>query len=84
MELDFVLSCRLVRRWRLVSGSCSSARVFACPFFQTTLHSDALGVRLSFTSIRLDRDFHPELSNMLGTQKKRRPFTERRFQFQIG
>src|SRR5688572_25349408 len=24
-------------------------------------------VRLSFTSIRLDRDFHPELSNMLGT-----------------
>src|SRR5215208_4365743 len=25
--------------------------------------------RLSFTSIRLDQDFHPELSNMLGTHK---------------
>src|SRR5687767_3083354 len=27
-------------------------------------------VRLSFTSIRLDRDSHPELSNMLGAHER--------------
>jgi hypothetical protein len=32
--------------------------------------------RLSFTSIRLDRDFHPELSNMLGAPSRRHSVAE--------
>ena len=35
MDMDFATSCPLVRRWRLVSGFCSSARTFAPRFLQT-------------------------------------------------
>ena len=35
MDMDFAVSCPLVRRWRLVSGSCPSTRTFAPCFFQT-------------------------------------------------
>jgi hypothetical protein len=35
MDMDFAVSCPLVRRWRLVSGFCPSTRTFAPRFFQT-------------------------------------------------
>ena len=35
MDMDFAVSCPLVRRWRLVSGSCPSTRTFAIRFLQT-------------------------------------------------
>src|SRR5262249_50603674 len=34
MDMDFAVSSPLVRRWRLVSGFCSSPRTFAIRFFQ--------------------------------------------------
>ena len=44
MDMGFAVSCPLARRSRLRSGSCSSTRVFASPFFQTSPRGDALGV----------------------------------------
>src|ERR1035438_2110136 len=35
MDMDFAVSCPLVRRWRLVSGFCPSTRTFAIRFLQT-------------------------------------------------
>src|SRR5712691_11006528 len=34
MDMDFAVSCPLVRRWRLVSGFCSSTRTFVPCFLQ--------------------------------------------------
>ena len=42
MDMDFVLSCALVRPQRLVSSFCSSARTCDTRFFQTSPHGDAL------------------------------------------
>ena len=36
MDMDFAVSCPLVRHWRLVSGFCSSTRTFDPCFFQTS------------------------------------------------
>ena len=41
MDMDFATSCPLVRRWRLVSGFCSSARTFAPRFLQTPPRGDS-------------------------------------------
>jgi hypothetical protein len=35
MDMDFAVSCPLVRRWRLVFGFCSSTRTFVPCFLQT-------------------------------------------------
>src|ERR1700730_900855 len=35
MDVDFAIRCPLVRRWRLLSGFCSSARTFVPRFLQT-------------------------------------------------
>src|SRR5215510_13634748 len=35
MDMDFAVSCPLVRRWRLISGFCSSTRTFDPCFLQT-------------------------------------------------
>src|ERR1700686_5316461 len=35
MDMDFAVSCPLVRHWRLVSGSCPSTRTFGPCFFRT-------------------------------------------------
>jgi hypothetical protein len=67
MDMDFAVECLLVRRSRLLSGFCPSARAFAPRFFQTQPRGCSPCVSLPFTSIRLVGDFHPELSNMLGT-----------------
>ena len=62
----------------LRSGSCTSARTFAPPFFQTSRHRYALALRYHFTLHQVVKGTStPELSNMLGTQKfaadQRRP-----------
>src|SRR5260370_1809718 len=60
MNMDFAIRCPLVRRWRLVSGFCSSAHTFVPRFLQTpprgaspcaslTLHLHQVGQR-TFTS----------------------------------
>ena len=72
MNMDFAIRCPLVRRSRLISGSCPSTRTFAPRFLQTpprdgspcallTLHLHQVGWR-TFTS---------KLLNMPGTQRNR-------------
>src|SRR6202049_2166204 len=41
MEMDFAVSCPLVRHWRLVSGFCPSTRTFAVRFLQTSPRDDS-------------------------------------------
>src|SRR5438132_2293688 len=41
MDMDFAVSCPLVRRWRLISGSCPSTRTFAPRFLQTSPRDDS-------------------------------------------
>jgi hypothetical protein len=41
MDMDFAIRCSLVRRWRLVSGFCSSARTFVPRFLQTPPRGDS-------------------------------------------
>ena len=41
MDMDFAVSCPLVRRWRLVSGFCSSTRTFVPCFLQTPPRGDS-------------------------------------------
>src|ERR1019366_7027287 len=43
----------------LLSGSCPSAHAFAPRFLQTSPRDDALALRSSFTSIRLDKRLSP-------------------------
>ena len=45
MNMDFAKHGLLVPRWRLISGSCSSTRVFATRFFPTPPRGDALAFR---------------------------------------
>ena len=45
MDMDFAVRCPLVRRSRLESGSCTSARAFAPRFFQTLRRRNALALR---------------------------------------
>src|ERR1017187_6811391 len=41
MDTDFAVRCPLVRHWRLISGFCSSTRMFALRFFQTPPRGDS-------------------------------------------
>src|ERR1700681_177695 len=41
MDMDFAIRCPLVRRWRLLSGFCSSARTFVPRFLQTPPRGDS-------------------------------------------
>src|SRR3954468_2179543 len=41
MDMDFAIRCPLVRRWRLVTGFCSSARTFVPLFLQTPPRGDS-------------------------------------------
>src|SRR5262249_18960888 len=41
MDMDFAVSCLLVRHWRLISGFCSSTRTFDPCFFQTPPRGDS-------------------------------------------
>ena len=59
VDMDFVVDRPLVRRSRLLSGSCPSARTFAPRFLQTPPRDDALALRYPFTSTRLERGLSP-------------------------
>src|SRR5262249_33230278 len=41
MDMDFTVSCPLVRHWRLISGFCPSIRTFAPRFLQTSPRGDS-------------------------------------------
>src|SRR5207244_9501071 len=41
MDMDFAVSCPLVRRSRLISGICPSTRTFAPRFLQTSPRDDS-------------------------------------------
>src|SRR5215470_15056449 len=41
MDMDFAVSCPLVRHWRLISGFCPSTRTFAPRFLQTPPRGDS-------------------------------------------
>jgi hypothetical protein len=68
MDMDFAVTCPLVRRSRLRSGSCPSARAFAPRFLQTPPRDDALALRYPSPPSGWEGTFTPQLSNMLGTQ----------------
>lgn len=55
---DLAASGPLVRPWRLLAGSCSSARGFATRFFQTPPRDDALALRYPSPRSGWDEDFH--------------------------
>ena len=59
VNMDFVVDRPLVRRSRLISGSCSSVHAFAPRFLQTPPRDDALALRYPFTSTRLGRGLSP-------------------------
>ena len=56
MDMDFAIIRSLVRRSRLVSGFCSSARAFARRFFQT--HNGALALCYPSPPSGWGEDFH--------------------------
>jgi hypothetical protein len=59
MDMDFVLSCALVRPQRLVSSFCSSARTCDTRFFQTSPHGEALAFLSPSPPSGWQRDLHP-------------------------
>src|SRR5437588_2417406 len=70
MDMDFAVTCPLVRHSRLVCGSCPSARVFAPRFLQTPPRGDALAVRYPSPPSGWDGTCTRKLSNMHGVRKK--------------
>src|SRR5215217_7979023 len=58
MDMDFGLSCALVRPQRLVSSFCSSARTCDTRFFQTSPHGDALAFLSPSPPSGWQRDLH--------------------------
>ena len=72
MDVGFVVCCRLVRRSRLLSGSCPSARTFAPRFLQTPRRRGALAVRYPSPPSGWERTLTSKLSNMRGVQQKPR------------
>src|SRR6267378_2747175 len=61
MDMDFAVSCLLVRHWRLISGFCSSTRTFDPCFLQTPPRggSPCIITRPSPPS-GWPEDFHPQ------------------------
>src|SRR5437660_1371481 len=57
----------------LISGSCSSARIFAPRFLQTPPRGGALALRYPSPPSGWDGTCTRKLSNMHGVQRKRRP-----------
>jgi hypothetical protein len=61
MDMDFAVSCPLVRRWRLVPGFCPSTRTFAIRFLQTPPRGDSPCVLASPSPPSgWAGDFHPQ------------------------
>ena len=70
MDMDFAIRCSLVRRSRLISGFCSSARAFARRFLRTPFYIGALALRYPSPPSGWGKTFTSELSYMLGAQQK--------------
>ena len=68
MDMDFAIKRSLVRRSRLISGFCSSARAFARRFLQT--HNGALALRYPSPPSGWEKTSTSKLSHMLGTRQK--------------
>ena len=72
MDMDFALRCPLVRRWRLVSGFCSSARTFVPRFLQTPPRGDSPCTWLALHLHQVERrTFTSKLLSMPSTQRSR-------------
>ena len=72
MNMDFASRCPLVRRWRLISGFCPSARTFAPRFLQTPPCDGSPCASLSLHLRQVEkRTFTSKLLNMPGTQRSR-------------
>src|SRR2546429_2501784 len=72
MDMDFAVSCPLVRRWRLVSGFCPSTRTFVPCFLQTPPRggSPCIITRPYLHQVG-QRTFTSKLLSMPSTQRKR-------------
>ena len=70
MDMDFAIIRSLLRRSRLISGFCSSARAFARRFLQT--HNGALALRYPSPPSGWEKTFTSKLSYMLGTRNRPR------------
>src|SRR6516162_1332337 len=72
MDMDFVMRCPLVRRLRLVSVFCPSARTFASRFLQTPPRGDSPCASLTLHLHQVgQRTFTSELLSMPGTRLNR-------------
>ena len=72
MDMDFAISRPLVRRLRLISGSCPSTRTFAPRFLQTSPRDDRPCALLTLHLHQVGwRTFTSKLLNMPGTQLNR-------------
>ncbi len=72
MDKDFAVRCPLVRRSRLLSGSCPSARTFAPRFLQTPPRGDSPCALLTLHLHQVGwRTFTSKLLSMPGTQRSR-------------
>jgi hypothetical protein len=69
MDMDFAITRSLVRRSRLISGFCSSARAFARRFLQTPPRGDALALRYPSPPSGWGKTSTSKLSYMLGTRE---------------
>ena len=69
MDMDFAIIRSLVRRSRLISGFCSSARAFARRFLRTPFCIGALALRYPSPPSGWGKTFTSKLSHMLGTRK---------------
>jgi len=69
MDMDFAITCSLVRRSRLISVFCSSARAFARRFLQTSPHGFALALRYPSPPSGWGKICTSKLSYMLGTHE---------------
>ena len=70
MDMEFAVIGPLVRRSRLRSGFCTSARAFAPRFLRPPPRHDALALRYPSPPSGWVGTFTPELSNMPGVTKK--------------
>src|SRR5262249_20755541 len=72
MDMDFAVSCPLVRHWRLLSGFCPSTRTFAPRFLQTPPHDGSPCASLALHLHQVGQGtFTPKLLSMPSTQRSR-------------
>jgi hypothetical protein len=73
MDMDLAITRSLVRRPRLLSGSCPSAHAFARRFLQTLPHGNAFALRYPSPPSGWEKTSTSKLSYMLGTREPPSP-----------